>query len=142
MNSLIARSRLFDDFFKDLQAGYFIKPLHGDPLPALENIRIDVKDNGDVFTVHADLPGVRKEDIHINVEGSVVTLSAEVNQMDQQSKDDKVVHTERYTGAISRSFILPADVDTEKSKANLENGVLTLTLPKLVASRKTRVMIE
>lgn len=142
MGALVKRSRFLDDFFKDFSTGYLIRPLHGDPLPSPGQIKIDVKDSGDTFVVHADMPGVRKEDIQVDVNGNVVTLYAEVNQLDQQKNDDKCVHTERYVGSISRSFSLSSEVDKSKAKAKCENGVLTLTLPKLKAKKSSRLQVE
>ena len=95
MNSLMTRGSLFDDFFKDVAPGFFVKPLHGDPLPSASQIRIDVKETDKDFTVQADIPGVSKEDIHVSVEGSIVTLRAEIRQQDRQTEGEKVLRTER-----------------------------------------------
>jgi HSP20 family protein len=129
MNSLIARSGLFDDFFKDVAPGFYVRPLHGDSLPSPSQIKIDVKETPSAYAVVAEVPGVSKEDIHVTVEGSVVTLRAEIKQQDSQSQDEKVLRTERYYGAV-------------KSKAKYENGVLTLTLPKKVALAGQRLAID
>ncbi|MEZ5646362.1 MAG: Hsp20 family protein [Burkholderiaceae bacterium] len=142
MNSLIARSGLFDDFFKDVAPGYFVKPLHGDPLPAPSSIKIDVKEAADAYTVQAEIPGVNKEDIHVVIDGPVVTLRAEVKQQDRQGGDEKVLRTERYYGSVARSFQLASDIDNEKSRARYENGVLTLTLPKKASLAGQRLSIE
>jgi len=128
MNNLITRSSLFDDFFKDLAPGFFVKPLHGDPLP--QSIKVDVKENGDGYTLQAELPGVSKDDIHVTIDGNVVTLRAEVKQHDTQTADEKVLRSERYFGSVARSFQLPVDVDEGRAKAKYDAGVLTLTLPK------------
>lgn len=143
MTSLMTRSKLFDDFFRDFASpGFFVRPLHGDPMPDPGRVRIDVQDTGDAFEVKADLPGVPKEDIQVQVEGNVVTLSAEVRQEDAQTQEGKLVHSERYYGAMTRSFALPADVDAGMAKARCEHGVLTLTLPKARSGRGTRLMVE
>ena len=119
---------LFDELFRDFAPGYYIKPLHGDALPA--QIKVDVSESKDAYTVKAEVPGVSKEDIHVSVEGGVVTLSAEVKQEDRQTQDEKVLRSERYYGSVSRSFQLPQEVDVGAAKAKYENGVLALTLPK------------
>lgn len=143
MTSLMTRSRLFDDFLRDLASpGFFVRPLHGDSLPEAARLRIDVQDKGDAFEVKADLPGVRKEDIQVQIEGNVVTLGAEIRQEDRQVQDGKLLHAERYAGAVSRSFALPADVDASESKARCEDGVLTLTLPKARSARSTRLAVQ
>lgn len=141
MSSLISRGSLFDDFFRDVAPGYYVKPLHGEPLPSPGQIRIDVKENGSAYTITAEIPGVRKEDIHVTVEGGMVTVRAEVKQEDAQTRDDKVLRSERYFGAVSRGIQLPHDVDQSQAKAKYDNGVLTLTLPKKTggASQKLRI---
>jgi HSP20 family protein len=80
--------------------------------------------------VHAELPGVSKDDIQVTVEGNVVTLRAEVKQQDSQGADEKSLRSERYFGSVARSFQLPADIDNSQAKAKFDNGVLSLTLPK------------
>ena len=142
MNSLIQRGSLFDDFFKDLAPGFYVRPLHGDPLPNPGQIKIDVKESPEAYTVAAELPGVPREDIHVTIDGNVVTLSAEVKQQDAQSEGEKVLRSERYYGQISRSFSLPVDIDKTKAKAKHGDGVLNLTLPKQAAAGAHRLNIE
>ncbi|XLM21558.1 Hsp20 family protein, partial [Chromobacterium piscinae] len=80
MSMLPARHSLFDEFFRDFTPGFFIKPLHGDALPS--QIRMDVKETGEAYLVDAELPGVGKEDIHVEIDGPLVTIKAEVKQFD------------------------------------------------------------
>lgn len=131
---------LFDEFFRDFSPGYLIKPLHGDPLPA--QIKVDIKETDKAYTVQAEIPGVGKDDIHVAVEGGVVTLSAEVKQQDAQTKDEKLLRSERYYGMVSRSFQLPREVDGAAASAKYDNGVLVLTLPKKTAAGSKRITIE
>ena len=142
MNHLIARTGLFDDFFKDVAPGFYVRPLHGDSLPSPSQIKIDVKETPSAYTVVAEVPGVAKEDIHVTVEGSVVTLRAEIKQQDSQTEGGKLLRSERYYGAVSRSFQLPVDVDNSAARAKYENGVLQLTLPKKTAAAAQRLAIE
>lgn len=128
MNLLPTRTSLLDDLFRDLATGYYVKPLHGDALPA--QIKIDVKEAGNAYQVQAEIPGVSKEDIHVEVHGAVVTLRAEVKQQDSQSKDERVLRSERYYGSVSRSFELPVEIDAAETSAKFANGILTLQLPK------------
>jgi HSP20 family protein len=142
MSSLMTRSGLFDDFFKELSPGFYVRPLHGDPLPSPAQIKIDVKENDGSYTVQAEVPGVSKEEIHVSIEGNVVTLRAEVKQSDAQTSDEKTLRSERYYGAVSRSFQMPAEIDAAQAKAKYDNGVLTLTLPKKQANGSQRLTIE
>lgn len=142
MNSLIRRGSLFDDFLRDVAPGYFVAPLHGDPLPAPSSIKIDVKESDSAYTVQAEVPGVSKDDIHISLDGNIVTVSAEVKQQDSQVKNEKTLRTERYYGAVSRSFQLPQDFDQGSSRAKYDNGVLTLTLAKKGGGTPKRLTID
>ena len=92
--------------------------------------------------VHAEVPGVSKDDIHVAIDGNVVTLRAEVKQADSQTSDEKVLRSERYYGAVARSFQLASDIDQANARAKYENGVLRLTLPKKSASGAQRLAIE
>jgi HSP20 family protein len=131
MGALTPRgSGFFDDFFRDLSPAFYVRPLHGDPLPSPSQIKIDVKENDDAYTVQAEVPGVPKDDIHVSLDGNVVTLRAEIKQEDSSRKDDKVLRSERYFGEVSRSFQLPVEIDTASASAKYDNGVLSLTLPK------------
>ena len=142
MNSLVTRGSLFDDFFKDIAPGFYVRPLHGDGVPTPSQIKVDVKETDGGYTVHAEVPGVPKEDIQVSIEGNVVSLRAEVRQHDQKTEGEKVLRSERYFGSVARSFQLPVDVDAAQAKAKYDNGVLTLTLPKKQASDAQRLHIE
>ncbi|MDO4796195.1 MAG: Hsp20/alpha crystallin family protein [Brachymonas sp.] len=142
MTSLMTRGTLFDELFKDVAPGFFIKPLHGDPLPAASQIRIDVNENDKEFVVQAEMPGVPKEDIHVSIDGNTVTLQAEVKQHDKQTDGEHVLRSERYFGSVSRSFQLPVEIDEAAAKAKYENGVLLLTLPKKVSRTPQKLIVE
>ncbi|TSE26971.1 Hsp20/alpha crystallin family protein [Tepidimonas aquatica] len=139
-NLLPRRMSLFDEFFRDLAPGFYIRPLHGDPLP--QQIKVDVKENDQAYIISAEMPGVGKDNIHITVENNVVTIAAQVKQEDAQRDGEKVLHSERYYGQVSRSFALPSDVDESAASAKYDNGVLTLTLPKKVTVAGKRIRIE
>lgn len=140
MNGLMTRASLLDDFFKDVAPGFFVKPLHGDPLPA--QIRVDVKETASGYSLDAEVPGVSREDIQVTIEGNVVTLRAEIKQEDAQREGERVLRRERYQGVVSRAFQLPQDIDEASAKARYDNGVLRLTLPKKVAVAGQRLTIE
>ena len=142
MNSLVTRGSLFDDFFKDIAPGFYVRPLHGEGVPSPAQIKVDVKETDGGYTVHAEVPGVPKEDIQVSIEGNVVSLRAEVRQHDQKTEGEKVLRSERYFGSVARSFQLPVDVDAAQAKAKYDNGVLTLTLPKKQGGNAQRLSIE
>ena len=140
MNSLVTRNSLFDELFKDFAPGYFIKPLHGDAMPA--QIKVDLKESDNGYTVNAEIPGVSKDEIHVGIDGNVVTLRAEVKQEDSKTEGEKVLRSERYYGAVSRSFQLPVDIDAAQARAKYESGVLTLSLPKKTGQSSKRLTVE
>ena len=137
----ITRYNPFEDFFSDFGKGFWVKPL---ALPAQTDLqmKIDVKEDDKSFTVKADIPGVKKEDIHVDIDGDYVSIRAEAKQEKEEKKDAKVVYSERSYGAVSRSFTLPVDVDEKSAKAEYKDGVLNLTLPKKPNGSAKRVAVS
>jgi HSP20 family protein len=134
----IVRSDPFDDFFR----GFFVRPVEFGSQVDVPSIKIDVKENGDAYKVHAELPGIRKEDIHVNIDGPVVAISAERRQEKEVKEGERVLRTERYFGKVSRSFQLGQDVDESRASAKFVDGVLELTLPKKAPAAAKRLVIE
>ncbi len=132
-----------DDLFDDLMRGFLVRPMS---MPAeaqaLGQVKVDVKEDDKAYTVHADLPGVKKEDIHVNIEGNSVSISAEVKRETEQKEGEKLLRSERYHGKVYRSFTLGHDIDEAAAKAKLDNGVLDLTLPKKAAGTAKRLSID
>ncbi|MFC7301701.1 Hsp20/alpha crystallin family protein [Cognatiluteimonas weifangensis] len=93
------------------------------------DMRLDVNEDDKNYFVHVDMPGLKKSDIDVAVEGNQVTISAEVNREKSQEKG-KELYSERYSGQAYRAFTLPSEVDSTKAQANYDGGVLMLTLPK------------
>ncbi len=141
MSSLINRSSVFDDFLKDFAPGFFVKPLQGDTLPAPGQIRMDIKESGDAYTIEAEVPGVPKEAIHVTIDGNTLTVKAEVKQEENRS-GESYLRSERHYGAVSRSLTLPAAIDSPKAQAKYDKGVLTLTLPKSTPSATQELTIQ
>jgi HSP20 family protein len=104
-------------------------------------IRVDVRENGEAYTVAAEIPGVKKEGINVEIEGNEVTISAEVKREQEQKDGEKWLRVERFHGKAERRFALPQEIDEAKASARFTDGVLELTLPKkaAVASRKVEI---
>lgn len=100
-------------------------------------LKLDVSEDDKNYLVHADLPGVKKEDIRVSVEGNQVTISAEVNKKEEK-KDKNVIYSERYEGKVYRSFSLDCNVDESKAEAKYADGVLELTLPKKTGDNSSK----
>jgi HSP20 family molecular chaperone IbpA len=113
-------------------------------LPALKQPRVDVLDLGDALQVVADMPGVRKEDIEINLMPERVEISAE-SSTETERKEEEYTYRERGYASYRRMLDLPADVLPDKAEASFKNGVLEITLPKkepTEVEKKTRVQIK
>jgi len=135
--SNLTRYEPFEDFFK----GFFVRPL-AFPAEAGVDIRIDVKEGDKEFLVEAEIPGARKEDIFIDVDGDTVSLRAEVKMQREEKKGEKIVYSERSYGMVSRSFTLPVDVDDKAVKAEYKDGVLKLVLPKKSNGASRRITVS
>lgn len=139
----MARLSVYDPFaqvFPELLRGV-LGPTKGAERAPLE-VRLDVSEAAGEYTVHAELPGVEKEGIHVEIDGNRVSISGEVKRHTEQKDGERVLHSERYYGSVARSFTLAADVDEGKSLARFENGVLTLVLPKKTATGARKLAIQ
>jgi HSP20 family protein len=105
-------------------------------------IKLDVEEGDDRYLVKADIPGVAKDDIHVDVDGNQVTIAAEVRREKKDEKEGKVLRSERYYGTMTRAFTLPMDVEFAKAEAKYADGVLKLTLPKRRGAVTHRVEIH
>ncbi|MBI4196151.1 MAG: Hsp20 family protein [Betaproteobacteria bacterium] len=136
----------FDPFSADLDdmfKGLFVRPVRFDieGLPHLQ-IKLEVKRNDDAYTVSAELPGVKKEDIHVEVDGNQVTISAEVKKESEEKKGELVLRSERYYGKLERGFTLDSDIDESKVEAKYADGVLKLVLPKKARATSKRISVK
>jgi HSP20 family protein len=144
MTAIIRRapiSAIFDQLFSDYanRSGWPLEAASGEASSVLA--RMDVVDRGDKYAVTLDLPGVKKEDIRVTIEGARVAIAAETKREAETRNGDKVLHSERHAASYARSFELPTEVTEENADASFENGVLHLTLPKRahVAGRRLTV---
>lgn len=111
-------------------------------VPVAPAIKLDVTEDDKAYHVKAELPGVKKEDIAVEIDGNQVSLSAEVKR-EKEEKKENLVHSERYYGKQFRSFKLRQDIDRKASAAKFADGVLEVTLPKANgASSSQRVQVR
>ena len=131
---------LVDDLFK----GFFVRPVayEGRGGEAMPRMKVDVAESNGAYTVTAELAGVKKDDIQVTIDGSQVTLAAEVKREREANQEERVLHTERVYGKVSRSFTLPQEVDESKAEAKFRDGVLELTLPKKAAAQRKSITIQ
>jgi HSP20 family protein len=139
--SNITRYNPIEDIFSDLTRGFWVKPVTTPGGQELK-MKVDVKENPQSYTVHAEMPGVKKDDIQVEVNGDQVSIRAEVKQEKEEKKDEKLLHSERYYGMVSRSFSLPGEVDDKATVAKYKDGVLDLTLPKKQGNGAKRIAVQ
>jgi HSP20 family protein len=123
------RMSVFDEPFDNLLRRW-LRPVRVTGEAAPMDIAIDVTENDKDYTVRAEVPGVNKDDISVNIDGNQVSINAEVKREKEDKEGEKVLRSERYYGSMLRSFTLPGEVDQAKAEAKYANGVLELTLPK------------
>jgi len=142
MNNLRVLDPTFNDNFESALRRFFAPVSLETEMPALK-MRIDVAEKGNAYEVKADIPGVRKEDINVRIDGNVVQIDAEVKrEQDTKGAGGKVLRSERYYGNVSRTFSLAEDVDDGKAAAKYADGVLTLELPKKATAASKKVAVQ
>jgi len=139
----ITRYDPFNDLVDDIFKGFLVRPVayEGSRGETLPRAKVDVAEQNGAYKVTAELPGVKKDDIKVSIDGSQVTLEAEIKQ-EKEAKDERVLHTERVFGKVTRSFALPQEVDEAKAEAKFKDGVLELTLPKKAAAQRKQISIQ
>ena len=138
-NSLV--DELFADFFDRASVPAWRQA----NTPSVSRAKMDVLDKGGNFEVKVDLPGIRKDDIQVGIEGARVSINAESkgsSETKNGSNGDKVLYSERYSTRYARSFELPAEVTEEGADARFEDGVLTLSLPKRAPTVSKRIAVK
>ena len=143
----ITRFDPFNELVDDLFRGFLVRPVGFEGradagIGQLPRAKVDVAEKNGAYLVTAELPGVKKEDIHVAIDGPQVTLEAEVKREKEASKDERTLHSERVYGKVVRSFTLPQEVDESKAEAKFKEGVLELTLPKKAAAQRKQVTIQ
>jgi HSP20 family protein len=134
---------VYRDPINDLLRGFFVRPVdfgNTEEAPAL--LTVDVAEQANAYTVHAEIPGVKKEDIHVSIDGALVSISAERRDEKETREGSKTLRSERYFGKVSRSFQLPQEVDESQASAKYNDGVLELVLPKKQAAQARRLTIQ
>jgi len=104
--------------------------------------KVDVSETDGNYTLTAELPGVKKEDIEISVDRGTVMIGAKVEKASEEKEGERVIRRERYSGSMHRAFTLDTNIDESKVDASFENGVLKLVLPKKEASAQKRISVR
>ncbi len=133
----LLQNEALDDVFRG-----FLRPMRWDAAPNAPQIRIDVTEDAAGYVVKAEIPGVRKEDIDVRIDGPQVSISAEVKKESEDRKEGRVLRSERYYGYVSRAFTLASDVDQSQAVAKYQDGVLELKLPKKATTESRKLSVQ
>jgi HSP20 family protein len=138
--SELSRPGLFPDignFFREFAMSPLARGMDVEP-----RMKVDVEETAQNYVVTAEVPGVKKEDISVDISGNTVSIKAEMKEEKSGESGGNMLHTERYYGEQMRSFTLPQEVDEAQAQAKYENGLLFLTLPKKQASASKKLTIQ
>jgi HSP20 family protein len=128
----------FDDAFRSL-----MRPWRFDMPETAPRIKIDLSEQDGSYAVKAEIPGVKKDDIDVRVDGNTVTISAEVkSEKEEKGNGGRVLRRERQEGYASRTFSLACPVDESKVEASYKDGILALNLPKKADISSKRIAIQ
>jgi len=137
--------RLLDPFAIDPIEDVFrsmMRPWRYESTEAPPRIRLDLAEMDGAYAVRAEIPGARKEDIDVRIEGNLVTISAEMKKEWEEKKEGRILRSERHYGQASRSFTLATAVDETKADAKYENGILELKLPKKSGAAQKKLAVH
>jgi HSP20 family protein len=137
----IARFNTIDNALDELMRGFFVRPMNFEPA-APAQLRVDVTETDNGYVVHAEIPGVRKDDINVSIDGNQVEISAEVKNEKVVKENEKVLRSERHYGKVYRAFALGQDLDENATQARYVDGILELTLRKKATAAAKRIAIQ
>ena len=140
----MANVPLFDSFSDSLEefVRRAIKPVRWEGEAQSLQIKVDVEEDGKSYKVKAEIPGVKKEDINVQIDGNQVSISAESKREKEVKDNGKTIRSERYYGSLFRSFSLAHEVDQDKAAAKYTDGILELTLPKKAGTEGKKLAVE
>jgi HSP20 family protein len=141
MSNLRLLDPTFSDNFETALRRFFPTSLFEAEAPQLK-MRIDVTEDANAYKVKADIPGVKKEDISVRIDGNLVEIEAETRSEKETREGEKVLRSERNYGSVARSFSLAQDVDVAKVQATYADGVLSLELPKKSQGDARKISIQ
>ncbi len=137
----LARINVVDNALDEMLRGFFVRPQNAEAA-APAQLRIDVAETEAAYTVRAEIPGVKKDEIQVAIDGNQVEISAEVKNEREVKEGEKVLRTERYFGRVYRAFVLGQDIDDAATEARYVDGILELTLPKKASAKVKRITIQ
>jgi len=137
----VARFNVVNNTLDEMLRGFFVRPLDFEAAAPAQP-RVDISEQEGGYTVRAEIPGVKKEDINVAIDGNQVEISAEVKNETEVKEGEKVLRSERYYGRVYRAFALGQDIDEAATEARYADGVLELKLPKKASAKAKRISIQ
>lgn len=141
MKSLVTYDPFAETGFDDWFRGFFA-PVRMEAGRTPMMVKMDVTETDDGYMIHAEMPGVKKEDIHVLIEGNTVSIDAKVEHKKELKEGETMLCTELYEGTVARTFTLLSDVDDTKAEARYENGMLELRLPKKAGAKSKALPVS
>jgi len=138
----ITRYDPFGDLFDDVLRGFVARPVGFEAARPMRRMKVDVAEHNGDYKVLAELPGVKKEDIKVNIDGDQVSITAESRTERDEKDGERVLHSERTFGTVSRAFRLSQEIDEARASAKYADGVLELTLPKKATAAAKQLTIQ
>ena len=138
----ITRYDPFGDLFDDVLRGFVARPVGFEAARPMRRMKVDVAEQNGDYKVLAELPGVRKEDIKVNIDGDQVSIVAESRGERDEKDGERLLHSERHFGRVSRAFRLSQEIDEARASAKYSDGVLELTLPKKATAATKQLTIQ
>ena len=138
----VTRYDPFGDLFDDLMKGFLVRPIAAEGAAAAPRMKLEVSEQAEAFKVLAEVPGVKKDEIQVDIDGDVVSVSAETRAEKDVKEGERVVHSERYYGKVARAFRVGHDLDESKAQAKYTDGVLELVLPKKSTAAARKLTIQ
>jgi HSP20 family protein len=132
----------FDDALDELFRGFFVRPVNFEAPAGAGQFRVEVAERDNAYVLRGELPGVKKDDINVTIDGDTVAISAEVKNEKEVKDGERVLRSERHYGKVYRAFTLGQAVDEAGARAKYADGVLELTLPKKAAAQAKRIAIQ
>jgi len=126
----VTRYDPFGDLVDDFLKGFFVRPITAEGATGAPRLKVEVSEQAESFKVQAEIPGVKKDEIQVAIDGDQVSITAEVRKEKDVKEGERVVHSERYYGKVARAFRLGHEIDEASATAKYTDGVLELVLPK------------
>lgn len=138
----VTRYDPFGDLVDDVLKGFFVRPITAEGTASAPRLKVEVSEQPEAFKVQAEIPGVKKDEIQVSIDGDQVSITAEVRKEKDVKEGERVIHSERRYGKLARAFRLGHEIDEAKASAKYADGLLELVLPKKAVQSAKQLSIQ